>query len=939
MANSETIIWTVKQILNITPKGYHIFLMELDKTLESNYPITIFPEKWDKYIKVLGFVWKDLELLEGFNIRLKWNFEERNSSYVRWDWTFDPKLEFKIEWWSEVELIWGLNTLSWIRAYLVRYIPWVWEAQADQILKQIPIETLVSTLDWDNALETLLSIKGIWQLKWEKIKEAWDEWKVERDVLIELWSLGLSINKCSLVYKTWRNRYKDILADDPYRLTEIRWIGFALADEVAMNYLNIGIKDSRRYAWIVEYIIRKYAEDNWDTIISINSIKEWIKDFISHEPIFLNKDIDIIAKEGIEKSIEKKSLFQINDLTYSLWYYAYIETQIAKKIQEWISADKNENTILMKFLSKLKETTMTAEQLQAVEYSYTKKLSIINWWAWTWKTFTVWKIVEWLQLANEDYYIVTPTNKAKSRVLEVNPSANASTIHSLLGIKPWEDPMYNKENLLPFKYLLIDETSMLDNKIWNLLLNAIDFNVTTIIFIWDPKQLPPVWAWSFYYDLIKSWIAENNITLLSEVKRANDSVYKELIDKGFNLNIIKEWIHNIVANSLLILDWKMPVSTGFDCISYLSDFTNKNKYSEKTKFSNPFLAKETVIEWFIAKWIDVNGSSIWEIETLEKIEKLILWMKSKWIDVNKDFQLYIPTYKWGLWILKVNTLISNLINSNEIIKLDRGQEFKIWEKIMYSENDKELELTKWDIWIIESIDSSNNRIIVNFYWQGKKELSNWNLDNLSLGYAISVHKAQWTEVKFWWIILTWSSWLLLSNELLYTAYTRWKEKVFLFWDESAYKKALKTHINARNTLLFHLLANNPLEMIKTNVTRKQWGVSLNELKQIKWELDNKLNLNDTKIIKIDYENNSHWYTYYRYLYVTKDTMWKFELYEGKKISDNELQLLIDSNEVNFLRLKKYNSEKDKRWAYNKVVTSDYTHFVEINSYNKDIFIS
>ena len=905
MANLINLVWTIDNITFISPKWFGIFSIALDKWYEEGHPKTIFPNLWEPLVKVVWFVGKDFEIIEWYKVKIPWYFETRDSKYVTdFNKDYSPILEFKIKW--DIDLVWGLESLSWLKAYIVRYIPWVWEKQADVLIETLWLDNVISTLDADNAIETIVKVRGIWQVKAEIIKESWDEWKTERNILIELGALWLSMNKCGLVYKTWGSKYKEILKDDPYRLTEIRWLWFAIADEVAMNYLGIWKKDPRRYAWIIEYLIREYASNNGDTIIALDNIKEWIKNFISNDPEFWNNDIEIIASQWIEKSIEKNTLYQINHNVFSLWYYALIETQIAKKIQEWKEAKKERCPKLDKFLKELEKTNITPQQLQAVEFAYTKKLSIILGWAGTWKTFTVWKLIDGLIKTQKDYAIITPTNKAAARVREVNPNANVSTIHALLWLKPWEEPMYNEECQLTMDYLIMDESSMLDNKVANKFFKAIDFSRTTVIFVWDPRQLPPVDAGSFFYDLIESAVIEDNITQLKEVKRANDSIYSKLIEEGHNITIITEWIHNIVANSLRILNGQMPVSTWFDCLNYFSDFSNK----------------------------DAGEKNV-----IEKIKNIYLGLQKRGIDTNRDFQLYVPTYKTNLGIPKMNSIISDLVNPNEVIKLDRWQEYKLNDKVIFNDTDKDLGLTKWDIWTIVHIDEHNNIVLVDFFIQWKIELKNAQLDSLDLGYAISVHRAQWTEVKYWGILLVKSFYMLLTNQLLYTAYTRWKEKVFLFGDEEAYKTALKTHINARNTLLFHLLANTPINDIYPTISRKSFWISDKELKQIKMELVKKdnLNIDDIKIIKIDYKDNSQ-YKYYRYIYWLKTTMSELNLFDGQLLTEDEVSD-IEWTDIKFLRIKKYNNQTEKRWIFNKVVKNEKTYFIEINTYNKDVTIS
>lgn len=941
MANNLIeIIGTIDQIVFVSPKWFWIFNIKIDPNFESDIPFNAYPKLWEKLVKVVGFIWKDFELIEWYKIKISWNFDNRDEKYVSaHNKDYSPELEFKLK--GDIDLVWWLESLSWLKAYLVRYIPWVWEKQADVLINSLWLDNVISILDSKDAIEKLLDVKWIWNSKADNIKLAWDEWKVERNILIELGWLWLSINKCWLVYKTWWSKYKEYLENDPYRLTEIKWIWFAIADEVAMNSLWIGKKDDRRYAWIVEFVVREYAWDNWDTIISIDSIKEGIKKFIASDIEFNSNDILIIAERWIEKAIEKNTLFRINHKTYALWYFAYIESQIFKKIKEGYDMNVEMSKWLKDHLDNVAATTpSTPEQLQAIEYAYTKWISIVLWWAWTWKTFTVWNMIEWFIKNNIDYFIVTPTNKASARVREVNPKASVSTIHSLLGIKPWEDPMYNEENPLPYSKLVIDETSMLDNKIAHKLLSAIDFNKTSIILVWDDRQLPPVDAWSFFYDLKNSWFLDENITVLTEVKRSNNAIYDELKKAWHKITIIKEGIHNIVANALRILDWKMPLNTWFDSFNMFSNFENYDLLNWiKSKEISIFDVYKTLNEKDIPEPLKLTVKDLWELETLNKIKDTYIKMKNKWVDVNKDFQLYVPTYKWNLWIPKLNVLISDLINDNPIIKLDRWQEYKINDKVVFSENNKELWLTKWDVWIIKDISPINNVVIVEFYWQWTIEIKNSDLDSLELWYCLSVHKAQWTEIKYGWVLLLNSFYMLLNNQLLYTAYTRCKEKVFLFWEEKAYLTALKTHVNVRNTLLFHLLAWTPTDEIYPNVSRKNFSISDSELKHIKETISIKKSTDNdnVKIIKVSYSEINN-YQYYRYIYGDKELLWKLNLYDGILISNNELNEIIKENIV-FLRIKKYSSKSEKRWFTKKIVDNNNALLIEINSDDKEISIS
>lgn len=901
--NNISIEWEVKHIKTLTPKWFAVFYLEIKNTDTSAFPNDIYPLRGEKYITVVWFVWKDFEIVEWYHLRIEWYFDRVDEQYAN---DYEWRIQLKIK--GDIDLVGWLKTLSGLRSYLIRYIPWLGNAQTDMLIKTVWLENVITFLDNETAEKDLLKIKWIWEIKAKTIKAVWDEWKDQRNALIELTEFWLSINRCSVVFNTWWNSYKEILKENPYRLTEIRWIWFEIADKVAMNALNIWKKDSRRYAGIIEYICKKHWTDTGDTLIDISKIKENIKKFIATDDDFNNSDIDNIAKEWIDYATENNILYKINSHIYSLWYYAYIETRIARKIQEAISESEkfSPSDKINKYIDDIYNVDMiTDRQKEAIANSLSNKISIILGWAWTWKTFTVGKIIDGINFANKTYHIIAPTNKAAARVREVKENAQVSTIHSLLQLIPWEDPIYDEANPLPFDYIIVDETSMADNNTAHKMLEAIDFSKTSIIFVWDHRQLPPVWAWCFYYDLINCGALDDYIVMLNEVKRSNNKEYEEKKSQGIDIKEIKPWIHNIVANSLRILNKEMPLNTWYDCFNFFSNYSNTQQ--------------------------NINDIKDKIINTYRKL-------LANNIDINKDFQLYIPTYKGDLWIPKFNSIISDLVNDNEEVVLEKWQSFKINDKVFYWDTDKELELTKGDVWIIKEINKEENVVKVEFYWQWLKELRWAKLTPLELGYALTVHKAQWTEIKYAWILMTNSMWMwLLNNQLFYTAYTRWKEKVFLFWEERAYQRSLINNINERNTLLFHLLAWTNLNEITLNVNRTDFSVDAKEIKQIKNELDIIHNVEQdySKLIKVSYHEKCR-YKYYRYVYVPSNVLKEFNIMDWQSLSLQDVENL-ESNCAVFVKIKKYTMPTQERKRSGQL-NQENTLFVEINSYNKDIQI-
>ena len=97
-------------------------------------------------------------------------------------------------------------------------------------------------------------------------------------------------------------------------------------------------------------------------------------------------------------------------------------------------------------------------------------------------------------------------------------------------------------------------------------------------------------------------------------------------------------------------------------------------------------------------------------------------------------------------------------------------------------------------------ESGQDEIWMNFSGKEiKYERSNW--ENITLSYAISIHKSQGSEFPIAIIPVTFQAYKMLQRNLIYTAITRAKEKLILLGEGKAYKKAIATEGSKRNTFL------------------------------------------------------------------------------------------------------------------------------------------
>ena len=152
----------------------------------------------------------------------------------------------------------------------------------------------------------------------------------------------------------------------------------------------------------------------------------------------------------------------------------------------------------------------------------------------TGKTYTLGEVVSYALMQHISVLVTAPTNKAV-KVLKkiVNEKVEYSTIHSALGMKEYIDP----HGVLSFKndpkakhwadnykLIIVDEASMLDDTIFQELVNLSN-QYHKILFVGDPFQIPPV-NHIHAKPFIRSVQAQYNIevsTLNEIVRQAQDS--------------------------------------------------------------------------------------------------------------------------------------------------------------------------------------------------------------------------------------------------------------------------------------------------------------------------------------------------------------------------------------------------------------------------------
>ena len=162
-------------------------------------------------------------------------------------------------------------------------------------------------------------------------------------------------------------------------------------------------------------------------------------------------------------------------------------------------------------------------------------------------------------------------------------------------------------------------------------------------------------------------------------------------------------------------------------------------------------------------------------------------------DPMTDLQVLTPGRRGGLGAVALNVELQSRLNPDSQARVERfGTTYARGDKVLQTVNDYQKEVFNGDIGRITAVDLEEQTITVDF--EGRAVPYEFNeLDELSLAYAITVHKSQGSEFPVVVMPLTTQHYMLLQRNLLYTGVTRGKRLVVLVAEPRALAIAVRRH--------------------------------------------------------------------------------------------------------------------------------------------------
>jgi exodeoxyribonuclease V alpha subunit len=179
------------------------------------------------------------------------------------------------------------------------------------------------------------------------------------------------------------------------------------------------------------------------------------------------------------------------------------------------------------------------------------------------------------------------------------------------------------------------------------------------------------------------------------------------------------------------------------------------------------------------------------------------------LDSWDDIQVMAPMYKGVCGIESLNARLQAVMNPPHPTKDERrygDRIFRVGDKVMQVVNDYDKQVSNGDMGRIVRIDLEEKLVDVLFEGEWQASYAFTDLDELTHGYAISVHKAQGSEYPSVIMPVLPQHHRLLQRNLLYTAVSRARQLVVLAGSREALARGVQTNSSyKRNSALVERL--------------------------------------------------------------------------------------------------------------------------------------
>lgn len=638
-------------------------------------------------------------------------------------------------------------TLTGIEKYLGSgLIKGVGPVTAKRIVAHFGLETLDII---ENQIDRLIEVQGIAKKRIKLIKNAWETQKAIKEVMVFLQTHGVSTTYAVKIYKQYQDKAIATVTANPYQLaTDIYGIGFLTADKIARN-LGVPSCSEFRYSAGIIHALSEAAEDGHCYLPQPELVEKVSKllatdDHQPTEDAIADIIKDMSAREELIREFVRDSYGEKLLLCYKPTFFhteQNLAQLISRRLRHSVTQDiPRVRAWLERFMSSRK-IQLSPQQQQAVETAAYSPVMVLTGGPGVGKTFTTHTIVSLWKAMGKSIALAAPTGRAAQRLSEMT-GLEAKTIHRLLEFDP-KTMGFKRDNdsPLPHNAIIADEASMLDLFLAHSLVKAVA-NGAQLLLVGDIDQLPSVGPGKVLADLITS-LQVPVVKLTQVFRQAQQSA---IITAAHQIN--QGDYPNIEAIS------DNPVS---DCLWHGGGHTPEHGVQAICELVGEFIPR-----------LGFNPAT--------------------------DVQVLSPMSRGLVGTRNLNAVLQQLINppASGKVEISRGgMILREGDRVIQQMNDYNREVFNGDLGTILSIDTEEQEVTVDY--GGRAVVYDYaDINEITLAFAISCHKAQGGEFPVVIFPLFMQHFIMLSRNLFYTGLTRARKLAIVVGSKKAIALAVRT---------------------------------------------------------------------------------------------------------------------------------------------------